>query len=88
MPRLGRLHIIGGYYHVMGRGLEATQARCLAWAVMSNYYHLLIQVNAIITLFCSSNDKPKIFKGIIIAHWQLVEFLPPSFLRTLNLNNL
>ena len=22
MPRLGRLHIVGGYYHVMGRGLE------------------------------------------------------------------
>jgi len=22
MPRIGRLHISGGYYHVIGRGLE------------------------------------------------------------------
>jgi hypothetical protein len=22
MPRIGRLHIPGGYYHLMGRGLE------------------------------------------------------------------
>ena len=57
----GRLHIPGGYYHVMGRGLERrrifnanddkqqflirlgeslqrSEARCLAWAVMSNHY--------------------------------------------------
>lgn len=66
MPRQGRLHITGGYYHVLGRGLERraifshkddkvdflarldrcleqTQAQCLAWAVMSNHYHLLIR---------------------------------------------
>lgn len=68
MPRIGRLHVPGGYYHVMGRGIEKrdifetnadkrdlldrfgrsiarTQACCLAWAVMSNHYHFLIQVN-------------------------------------------
>ncbi len=67
MPRIGRLHIPGGYYHVMGRGLERrrifntpedkqdfltrlsegleqTASRCLAWVVMSNHYHLFIQV--------------------------------------------
>lgn len=67
MPRIGRLHIPGGYYHVMGRGLERrfifktstdkgdflsrfgvglnrANARCLAWALMSNHYHFLIQV--------------------------------------------
>ncbi len=22
MPRIGRLHLAGGYYHLMGRGLE------------------------------------------------------------------
>ncbi|MEO0444251.1 MAG: transposase [Pseudomonadota bacterium] len=67
MPRLGRLHIPGGCYHVMGRGLERrrifgssedkedflerlgsalakVQAQCLAWAVMPNHYHLLVQV--------------------------------------------
>lgn len=67
MPRIGRLHIPGGYYHVMGRGLERrrifnhtddkidflerlgqalaqTEGQCLAWAVMSNHYHLLIRV--------------------------------------------
>lgn len=68
MPRIGRLHIPGGCYHVMGRGLERRcifdgvddkedfltrlgislariDARCLAWAVMSNHYHLLIKVD-------------------------------------------
>ena len=67
MPRRGRLHIVGGYYHVIGRGLEwryifndtegkenfllrlgdnleRSQAQCLAWAIMSNHYHLLIRV--------------------------------------------
>ncbi|CAN0483549.1 unnamed protein product, partial [Discosporangium mesarthrocarpum] len=67
MPRIGRLHIPGGYYHVIGRGLEkrdifesridkldfldrfgenlvSADARCLAWALMSNHYHLLIIV--------------------------------------------
>ena len=67
MPRLGRLHVPGGCYHVMGRGLERryifendddksefldqlgrslekSDAVCLAWAVMSNRYHLLIRV--------------------------------------------
>jgi len=67
MPRLGRLHIPGGCYHIMGRGLERrrifneaedksnfldrlgvalsnTGAQCLAWALMSNHYHLLIRV--------------------------------------------
>ena len=67
MPRQGRLHIPGGYYHVMGRGLErrrifqskfdkqdflsrlesgliGTDNLCLAWSIMSNHYHLLIQV--------------------------------------------
>lgn len=67
MPRIGRLHIPGGYYHVIGRGLEkrfifesradkldflerfgenlaAADARCLAWALMSNHYHFLLQV--------------------------------------------
>lgn len=70
MPRIGRLHITGGFYHVMGRGLErrhifketadkldflnrlgialeATQAKCSAWALMGNHYHLLIQVGTI-----------------------------------------
>ncbi len=70
MPRLGRLHIVGGYYHVMGRGLErrdifktkedkedllsrlaagleATHSQCMAWAILSNHYHLLIRVSAI-----------------------------------------
>ena len=69
MPRTGRLHIPGGYYHVMGRGLERrrifnhsddkndflarlgvalaeSESQCLAWAVMSNHYHLLIRVSA------------------------------------------
>ncbi len=66
MPRTGRLHIPGGFYHVAGRGLERryifddvvdkqdflarfgksllrVDARCLAWALMSNHYHFLIQ---------------------------------------------
>lgn len=70
MPRKGRLHIAGGHYHVMGRGLERrrifrsehdkidflnrletglseTGCQCLAWAVMSNHYHLLIQVSTV-----------------------------------------
>ncbi len=65
---MGRLHIDGGYYHVMGRGLERrrifsgnddkedflerlgigltqTNCQCLAFAVMSNHYHLLIRVS-------------------------------------------
>ena len=68
MPRIGRLHIPGGYYHVVGRGLERryifesgvdknhllsrfgkglarADARCHAWALMSNHYHFLIQVS-------------------------------------------
>jgi len=68
MPRVGRLHIPGGYYHVISRGLERrfvfgtdidksdflarlgkgltrTNTRCLAWALMSNHFHLLIQVS-------------------------------------------
>ena len=67
MPRMGRLHMAGGCYHVMGRGLErrfifrqdddkrdflkrleaglaATGIDCLAWALMSNHYHLLLRV--------------------------------------------
>ena len=67
MPRIGRLHIPGGYYHIVGRGLERrrifstsedkqdflnrlseglehTASRCLAWVVMPNHYHLLIQI--------------------------------------------
>lgn len=67
MPRIGRLHIPGGFYHVIGRGLEKryifdadadkkdflarfgetllrVDARCLAWALMSNHYHFLIQI--------------------------------------------
>ena len=67
MPRKGRLHIPGGCYHVIGRGLERryifqessdkldflmrlekslsrSEAQCLAWAMMSNHYHLLIRV--------------------------------------------
>lgn len=66
MPREGRLHIPGGCYHIIGRGLERryifdliedkenflsrlgenldrSQAQCLAWALMSNHYHLLIR---------------------------------------------
>ena len=69
MPRTGRLHIPGGCYHVMGRGLERrrifnqaddkndflerlgnilaqTDVQCLAWAIMSNHYHLLMRVGA------------------------------------------
>jgi len=69
MPRRGRLHIPGGYYHVMGRGLERrrifsgdddktdflerlglgleqTHSQCLAFAMMSNHYHLLIRVSS------------------------------------------
>jgi len=68
MPRRGRLHIPGGYYHVIGRGLERRyifdgvedkenflsrlgdnlilcQVQCLAWALMSNHYHLLLRVS-------------------------------------------
>jgi len=68
MPRQGRLHIPGGYYHVVGRGLERryifsededkqdflqrlgdglnrTDCQCLAFAMMSNHYHLLIRVS-------------------------------------------
>ncbi|MFT4888472.1 MAG: putative transposase [Pseudohongiellaceae bacterium] len=67
MPRRGRLHIPGGCYHVIGRGLERRyifdavedkknflarlesltfrcDVRCLAWALMSNHYHFLLQV--------------------------------------------
>lgn len=66
MPRRGRLHIPGGCYHLIGRGLERRyifeeapdkrdflarlgrclgryQAQCLAWAIMSNHYHLLLR---------------------------------------------
>ena len=69
MPRHGRLHLPGGYYHVMGRGLERrsifagdedkkdflerlgvgleqTRSQCLAFAMMSNHYHLLIRVSS------------------------------------------
>ena len=69
MLRQGRLHLAGGYYHVMvrglerrrifnstvdkndflvrlGEGLENTQSQCLAWAIMSNHYHLLIRVSS------------------------------------------
>ncbi|MEX1032010.1 MAG: transposase [Cellvibrionaceae bacterium] len=69
MPRIGRLHIAGGCYHVMGRGLERrrifaadddkqyflsrlgeclakSEGQCLAWAIMSNHYHLLIRVGS------------------------------------------
>ncbi len=61
------MHIPGGYYHVIGRGLERryifkaridkldflarmgdnlerANAHCLAWALMSNHYHFLVQV--------------------------------------------
>ena len=64
---MGRLHIPGGCYHLIGRGLERrtifedkadkleflerlgsnlskTQCQCLAWALMSNHYHLLVRV--------------------------------------------
>jgi len=67
MPKTGRLHIVGGYYHVIGRGLkrrwifekkidkhdfltrlgkdlERTQSHCLAWAIISNHFHLLTRV--------------------------------------------
>ena len=67
MPRIGRLHISGGCYHLIGRGLERryifdddsdklsflsrlgenlarSQVQCLAWAIMSNHYHLLVRV--------------------------------------------
>ena len=70
MPRQGRLHIPGGYYHVMGRGLERrrifqsrfdkqdflsrlemglsrTDSHCIAWAIMSNHYHLLIRAGTV-----------------------------------------
>jgi len=30
----------------LGKGLERTQCQCLAWAVMSNHYHLLIRVKS------------------------------------------
>ena len=65
---MGRLHVPGGCYHVIGRGLERryifgedtdkldflarlgknlahSQAQCLAWAIMSNHYHLLVRVS-------------------------------------------
>jgi putative transposase len=68
MPRIGRLHVPGGYYHLMGRGLERrfifrddadkcdflsrfgralgrSETQCLAWAIMSNHYHLLVRVH-------------------------------------------
>ena len=69
MPRAGRLHICGGLYHVIGRGLERRKVfnqgvdkldfldrlgsnlsryhcQCIAWALMSNHYHLLIRTGA------------------------------------------
>ena len=69
MPRIGRLHIPGGTYHLLGRGLEGryifdddsdkqefltrlgtnlvdSEFQCLAWAIMSNHYHLLIRVGS------------------------------------------
>jgi len=69
MPRMGRLHIDGGYYHVIERGLERRRifsgnddkedflerlgiglaqanCQCLAFAIMSNHYHLLIRVSS------------------------------------------
>jgi hypothetical protein len=39
----GRLYIAGGCYHLMGRGLEKAETACLAWAMMSNHYRLLIR---------------------------------------------
>ncbi|MDG2339300.1 MAG: transposase [Gammaproteobacteria bacterium] len=68
MPRKGRLHLPGGRYLVIGRGLERryifkhaedkeeflarlgenlsrSGAQCLAWAMMSNHYYLLIRVD-------------------------------------------
>ncbi|MFV2059010.1 MAG: transposase, partial [Thiohalomonadales bacterium] len=30
----------------LGKGLERTQCQCLAWALMSNHYHLLIRVSS------------------------------------------
>ena len=68
MPRIGRLHLPGGVYHLMGRGLErrnifreevdkrdflerlgkgleSCEMQCLAWALMSNHYHLLVRVH-------------------------------------------
>jgi len=68
MPRRGRLHIPGGCYHIIGRGLERRyifdadedkenflsrlgenlvrcQVQCLAWAMMSNHYHLFVRVS-------------------------------------------
>ena len=70
MPRTGRLHIPGGYYHLIGRGFEQrfifeenrdkedflsrlgdnlarSQTQCLAWALMSNHYHLLLRVESV-----------------------------------------
>ena len=70
MPRMGRLHVDGGCYHVMGRGVEGrsifataedkkdfiirlsvglqeTEISCLAWALMSNHYHLLLRVHSL-----------------------------------------
>ncbi len=69
MPRRGRLHVVGGCYHVFGRGIERryifesdvdkeeflvrlglglkrTKIECLAWALMSNHYHLLLRVDS------------------------------------------
>lgn len=66
---MGRLHIPGGIYHVIGRGFERrnvfaaaedkrdflhrlednlnrTAAQCLAWALMSNHFHLLIRIDS------------------------------------------
>ena len=67
MPRIGRLHIAGGCYDLVGRGLERryifdcdedkedffarvaqgledSDAVCLAWAMLSKHYHLLIRM--------------------------------------------
>ena len=30
----------------LGKGLDETTSRCFAWSIMSNHYHLLIQVNS------------------------------------------
>ena len=83
MPRTARIHILSGYYHLMGRGLERqnilsseadkrdflcrlgkaldhNDMQSLAWALMTNHFHILVRVEP--TRFC------KLMSSVLIGY--------------------